>query len=87
MEKRQIIIIGIIVVFGLGSYLAILIMASNMESNTCGQYRDQLQKRYYSECLDSGKTAQICDGEAGEKSWDAIQGVQEEECVTLLDTF
>ena len=80
MEKKQIILIAAIVVFGLGGYLAILISSSRFENSYCGKYKNQVQDEYYEECLQTGKVQSACESEAMDKALDKIRSMAEEEC-------
>ena len=80
MEKKQIILIAAIVVFGLGSYLAITISSGRFENSFCGKYKSQFQNKYYQECLQADKTPSACESEAMNKAWEEIRGMAEEEC-------
>ncbi len=80
MERKQIILIAAIVVFGLGSYLAITISSGRFENSYCGRYKSQFQDEYYQECLQADKILSACESEAMNKAWEEIQGMAEEEC-------
>lgn len=80
MEKKQIILIGAIVVFGLGGYLAILISSSQFENSYCGKYKNQLQDEHYEKCLQTDQIPSACESEAMDKALEEIRGMEEEEC-------
>ena len=80
MEKKQIILIAAIVVFGMGAYLAITINSGRFENSYCGKYKKQLQDGYYKECLQTGQVLSTCESEAMDKALDEIRGMGEEEC-------
>jgi len=75
MERKQIILIAAIVIFGLGSYLAITINSGRLENSFCGQYKNQFQDEYYRECLQADKTPSACESEATNKAWQEIRGI------------
>lgn len=85
MERRQIVLIVIIVLLGLGSYLALMIFAVNSEKSFCGQYRLQLQDNYYQDCLQETKSALVCESDAADRAWGEIQGLAESECQEKLE--
>ncbi|MCD4761395.1 hypothetical protein K8R32_00360 [bacterium] len=80
MGKKQIILIGAIVVFGLGGYLTIMTMSNRFENSYCGKYKSHLQDQYYKECLETDKALSACENEAIDKAWEEIRGMEEEEC-------
>lgn len=85
MEKKQIILLGIIVVFGFGSYLLLMIGASRHDNSVCGRYRAQLQIEYYKNCVNEKKLASNCDDESLEQSWEGIRNMGEDECRIRLE--
>lgn len=85
MEKRQIILIAIIVLLGVGLYLALMIIAVNSEKSFCGKYRLQLQDNYYQECLREMRSALVCESEATDRAWMEIQDFAESECQEKLE--
>jgi len=86
MEKKQIILLSAIVVFGFGSYLAITMTSLKYEDSYCGQYNSQRQTENYDICLQAGKTIFVCEGEAADITWDEMRGLREAECQERLET-
>lgn len=85
MERKSVILIAIIIIFGLGFYLALTIGSFNFEESSCGKYRLHLQDAHYQECLQENKTALICENESIDRAWVQIQGLTEDECRTAYE--